>query len=140
MELVARVIPKVTAEQRTRAVKRALEHAESLGITSVQDVGAAYEDIAVYADLANRGELTVRVYALAAEGGWYDQAKLGLHRAFGSPWLRIGAVRAGIDPAQDVDGVRTRLMAARFPYYLLADQRVITGEAALMINSGVRIT
>src|SRR6185436_14967215 len=58
-----------------------------------------YEDIAVYADLANRGELTVRVYAVPGEDGWYDQAKLGLHRAFGSPWLRIGAVRAVIDPA-----------------------------------------
>ena len=66
MELVARVIPKVTPEQRQRAVKRALEHAESLGVTSVQDVGATYEDIAVYADLANRGELTVRVYAVPA--------------------------------------------------------------------------
>jgi predicted amidohydrolase YtcJ len=112
MELVAHAIPKVTPEQRTRVVKRALEHAESLGITSVQDVGAEYEDIAVYADLANRGELTVRVYAVPAEGGWYDQAKLGLHRAFGSPWLRIGAVRASVDPAQDLDGIRTRLMAA----------------------------
>jgi len=112
MELVARVIPKVTPEQRTRVVKRALEQAESLGVTSVQDLGAEYEDIAVYADLANRGELTVRVYAVPAEDGWYDQAKLGVRRAFGSPWLRIGAVRAVIDPAQDLDAIRTRLMAA----------------------------
>jgi hypothetical protein len=29
---------------------------------------------------------------------------------------------------------------ARQPDDLLADQRVVTGEAALMINSGVRIT
>jgi predicted amidohydrolase YtcJ len=112
MEIVARVIPKVTPEQRTRVVKRALEYAESMGITSVQDLGAEYEDIAVYADLANRGELTVRVYAVAAEGGWYDQAKLGLRRAFGSPWLRIGGVRAVIEPARDLDDLRTRLMAA----------------------------
>ena len=90
MDIVARVIPKITAEQRLRVLKRALEYAESLGITSVQDVGATDDDIAVYADLANRGELTVRVYALPPEVGWYDQAKLGLHRAFGSPWLRIG--------------------------------------------------
>ena len=113
------MIPKVTPEQRLRAVKRALEHAESLGVTSVQDVGADYEDIAVYADLANRGELTVRVYAVPAEGGWYDQAKLGLRRAFGSPWLRIGAVRAMIDPAPGcrrdphaADGGRPRRPAA----------------------------
>ena len=30
----------MTPEQRLRAVKRALEHAESLGVTSVQDIGA----------------------------------------------------------------------------------------------------
>ena len=74
-------------------IKRALEHAESFGVTSVQDMGPTYDDIAVYADLADRGELTVRVYALTPEAGWYHQAKLGLRRAFGSPSLRIGGVR-----------------------------------------------
>jgi predicted amidohydrolase YtcJ len=112
MELVRRVIPKVTAEQRLRAVKRALEHAESLGVTSVQDVGSTYEDIAAYGDLVNRGELTVRVYAVPQEGGWYDQAKIGLHRAFGSPWLRIGAVQAVFDRGGDAGEIQTRLMAA----------------------------
>jgi predicted amidohydrolase YtcJ len=57
----------------------------------------SYEDIDVYADLASRGELTVRIYAAPMETGWYDQAKLGIHRAFGSPWLRIGAVKGYAD-------------------------------------------
>jgi predicted amidohydrolase YtcJ len=112
MELVSRVIPKVTPEQRLRAVKRALQHAKSLGVTSVQDVGATYEDIAAYGDLVNRGEMTVRVYAVPPEGGWYDQAKLGLHRAFGSAWLRVGAVRAAFDRGGDAGEMTTRLMAA----------------------------
>src|SRR5260370_1073374 len=38
MELVTRVVPKMTPEQRLRAAKRALEHAASLGVTSVQDM------------------------------------------------------------------------------------------------------
>jgi predicted amidohydrolase YtcJ len=112
MELVERVIPRVTPEQRLRAVKRALEHAESLGVTSVQDVGASADDIAAYAALASRSELTVRVYAIQAEGAWYDQAKLGLRRAFGSPWLRIGAVHAELGPGLAGDAMRTRLIAA----------------------------
>ena len=54
---------------------RALHHAVMSGtstnlVLSVQDIGATYEDIGVYADLANRGELTVRVYAVAVESGW----------------------------------------------------------------------
>jgi len=112
MDLVRRVIPKTTGEQRLRAVKRAQEYAESLGVTSVQDTGATYDDIAAYGDLVNRGELTVRVYAAAAEGDWFDQAKIGLHRAFGSSWLRVGAVRAAFDRGGDADEIRTRLMAA----------------------------
>jgi|RhiMetdeSRZDD1v2_1073273.scaffolds.fasta_scaffold185397_1 predicted amidohydrolase YtcJ len=138
MELVTRVIPKKTAEQRLHAVKRAMEHAASLGVTSVQDMNPAYEDIASYADLANRGELTVRIYAAPMETGWYDQAKLGLHRAFGSSWLRLGAVKGYADGSlgsttayffepytdapstrgllsdemQPLDEMRTRLMAA----------------------------
>ncbi|MGH9141745.1 MAG: amidohydrolase [Vicinamibacterales bacterium] len=112
MDMVARVIPRTTPEQRQHALKRALEQAESFGITSVQDLGATGEDIAAYADLANRDELTVRVYAVLPEIGWYDQAKLGVRRAFGSTWLRIGAVRARLDRDHDGDAVRTRLIAA----------------------------
>jgi len=112
MEMVARTIPAVTVEQRQRALKRALELAESLGVTSVQDLGASAEDVGVYADLVNRRELTVRVYAALLESDWYDQAKLGVHRGFGSPWLRIGAVRAPCDPGSIPEPMRTRLMAA----------------------------
>src|SRR3954464_15289903 len=140
MSYVTRVIPKMTAEQRLRAVKRALEHAASLGVTSVQDMNPSYDDVSVYADLASRGELTARIYAAPMETGWYDQAKLGLHRAFGSAWLRLGAVKGyadgslgsttayffepyadapGVrgllsDEMQDVGEMRTRLMAADY--------------------------
>jgi predicted amidohydrolase YtcJ len=31
------------------------------------------------------------------ETDWYDQAKIGVRRAFGSPWLRIGAVKGYAD-------------------------------------------
>jgi predicted amidohydrolase YtcJ len=97
MNFVANAIPPLTREQRTHVVKRALEHAASLGVTSVQDMNPQYDDIAVYADLANRGELTARIYAAPLETGWQDQARLGVHRSFGSPWLRIGAVKGYAD-------------------------------------------
>ena len=80
MDYISRVIPKTTPEQRLRAAKRALGHAASLGVTSVQDMNPSYDDISIYADLANRGELTTRIYAAPMETGWYDQAKLGIDR------------------------------------------------------------
>jgi predicted amidohydrolase YtcJ len=138
MDLVTRVIPKMTPDDRLRAVKHALEHAASLGVTSVQDMNPSYDDVAVYADLAARGELTARIYAVPMETGWYDQAKIGLHRAFGSAWLRVGGVKGYADGSlgsttayffqpyldapqtrgllseemQDLNQMRTRLMAA----------------------------
>src|SRR4029453_10097565 len=97
MEFVARVIPKMTPDQRLGGVKRPLRYAASVGVTSLQDMNPSYDDIAVYAELANRNELTARIYAAPLELGWYDQAKLGVHRSFGSSWLRIGAVKGYAD-------------------------------------------
>jgi hypothetical protein len=134
MEIVRRTIPAVASEQRQRALKRALEQAESLGVTSVQDLGASQEDIGVYADLANRGELTVRVYATLPEIDWYDQAKLGVRRAFGSPWLRIGAVRASIDSGRTPEAMRTRLMAADHAGLQLSISPVGDGPASPLID------
>jgi predicted amidohydrolase YtcJ len=111
-DLVARVVPRMTPGERVQAVKRALQHAATLGVTSVQDMDVSSDDVAVYADLANRGELTVRVYAASSDAGWYDQARLGLRRAFGSPSLRLGAVSGSIGDTPVDENRRTRLMAA----------------------------
>jgi predicted amidohydrolase YtcJ len=97
MNYVTRIVPAMTPARRLHAIKRALEHAASLGLTSVQDMNPAYDDIAVYADLANHGELTTRIYAAPMETGWQDQARLGIHRSFGSAWLRLGAVKGYAD-------------------------------------------
>ena len=97
MNLVQRVIPPITHEQRLHAIRRALEHARSVGVTSVQHMNPEYADIAAYAELAQGGELTTRIYAAPMETGWQDQAKIGISRAFGSPMLRIGAVKGYAD-------------------------------------------
>jgi len=115
LALVERAVPRPTPADRLRVVKRALERAASLGVTSVHDIGASGEDVAAFAELAARDELTARVYAVPDEAGWYDQAKLGIRRAFGSTWLRLGAVigTAGTGgDAHAADLFRTRLMAA----------------------------
>ena len=83
--------------QRLRAVKRALAHAASLGVTSVQHMNPDYADIAVYAELLERGELTARIYAAPLITGVDDQVKIGIRHAFGGPFLRIGAVKAYAD-------------------------------------------
>ncbi len=97
MDLVFKVIPPLTHEQRLRAVRRALEYAASLGVTSVQHMNPDYADIAVYAELLQNDELTTRIYAAPLIDQVDDQVKIGIRHAFGGPYLRIGAVKAFAD-------------------------------------------
>jgi predicted amidohydrolase YtcJ len=97
MAFVTRVIPPMTREQRTHAITRALEHARSVGVTSVQHMNPSNDDIGAYADFAARGALTARIYAAPMETDWRDQAKIGVVRGFGSSMLRIGAVKGYSD-------------------------------------------
>src|SRR2546421_1135194 len=97
-DLINKLIPPLSHEQRLKAVKRALAHAASLGVTSVQHMNPDYEDIAAYSELLDRGELTARIYAAPLiTQGVDDQVKIGIRRAFGSPYLRIGALKAYAD-------------------------------------------
>ena len=99
-ELVIKVIPPLSHEQRLRAMRRALEYAASLGVTSVQHMNDGennFNDIRAYGELLQSGELTTRVYVAPAISDWQDQAKVGIRHAFGSSFLRIGAVKTFAD-------------------------------------------
>lgn len=95
--LVAGKIPPLSHERRLRAAKRALAHAARLGVTSVQAMSASFEDIRVYSELAEKGELTTRIYAAPLLENWQDEAKVGIRHAWGSSLLRIGAMKAFAD-------------------------------------------
>jgi predicted amidohydrolase YtcJ len=96
-DLVNKVMPPMTAAHRMRAIHQALDHAASLGVTSVQDMNPSYEDVKAYAELQERGGLTVRIYAAPMETTWKDQARIGIRRGFGSSFLRMGAVKGYAD-------------------------------------------
>lgn len=65
-DAVNRVKPaRASVADRERQVRAALAQYTRWGLTSVHDAGTDLETIAVYKDLLQRGELTVRVYAMA---------------------------------------------------------------------------
>ena len=97
MGLVNKVIPPLTPARRAQALERALEHAASLGVTSVRDMGPDAADLAAYADFAESGRLTLRISAAPPELQWADQAKLGIRRGFGTPFFKLGAVKGFAD-------------------------------------------
>ncbi len=97
MSYIYKAIPSLTHEQRAHAASRALAHAASVGVTSVQDMNPEFADIAIYAELLERGQLTTRIYAAPPIGYVDDQAKIGVRHAFGGPYLRMGAVKGYAD-------------------------------------------
>ena len=101
--LISKAIPPMSHDQIVRAAKRALNYAASLGVTSVQHMHPDYDTVRVYSELAQTGELTTRIYAAPIEYGgegnasWADQAKIGLRHAWGSSYLRLGAIKGFAD-------------------------------------------
>src|SRR5260370_31636951 len=97
--------------ERWRAASRSLGHAASLGVTSVQPMDPEFADVAAYSELAEKGELAARIYAIPMETHWQDQAKVGIRRAWGSSYLRLGAVKGYADGSL---GARTAYMFEPF--------------------------
>ena len=145
MDIVFKVIPPLSHEQRLRAVRRALEYAASLGVTSVQNMDPDYADIAAYAELLQNGELTTRIYAAPLIDQVDDQVKIGIRHAFGGPFLRIGAVKAFADgslgsrtayffePFSDEPGNRGLLGEEMQPLSLMRDRMMKADAAGLQI-------
>src|SRR3954463_4781022 len=111
MPLIYKAIVPMTHEQRLRAARGALKHAASLGVTSVQHMNPEFADVAAYSELAEKGELTARIYAVPMETDWRDQAKVGIRHAWGSSYLRLGAVKGYADGSL---GSRTAYMFEPF--------------------------
>lgn len=100
-ELVIKVVPPLAHDERLAAIRRGLEYAASLGVTSFQEMNDEYTDsfadAGAYDELMQSGELTARVYVAAAISDWQREAQIGVRHAFGSPWLRIGALKGFAD-------------------------------------------
>jgi predicted amidohydrolase YtcJ len=128
-----------------RAARRALSHAAALGVTSVQHMVADYEDIAVYGELLERGELTTRIYAAPLITQVDDQVKIGVRHAFGGPYLRIGALKAFADgslgsrtayffePFSDEPGNRGLLSDEMQPLSLMRERMMKADAAGLQL-------
>ena len=145
MDYLWKVIPPMSHEQRLRAGRRALLHAAAVGVTSVQNMSAALEDVAAYSELLERGELTARIYAVPLIVHVDDQAKLGIRHAFGGPWLRIGAVKAFADgslgsrtayffePFTDQPNNRGLLAEGMHPISLMRDRMMRADAAGIQV-------
>lgn len=97
MDAVWRVIPPPGPTEIEKAVRAAMRHANRHGITSVHDVSASPEVLAVYQKLQASGQLTVRIYGLQPLQSWQRLAAVGIRAGFGSDKLRIGGLKGFAD-------------------------------------------
>ena len=65
-ELIRSVRPKASRSDQEHRIRIALQQFSRWGLTSVHDAGVGLETISIYKDLLKRGELPVRVYAMAS--------------------------------------------------------------------------
>jgi predicted amidohydrolase YtcJ len=96
MNLVWKVIPAPTFEEKLAAARAATNHAANLGVTSVQDMSAG-EDIGVYQALLDWGELKTRIYGMSPLPAWERPARTGMRAHFGSAMLRVGGLKGFAD-------------------------------------------
>jgi len=100
MELVEARLPAPTREQRRQAIALALKRCAELGLTAVHDAGIDPEEVSIYREMAEKGELPVRVFAMLAAGAALAPDALPAEKpAAGDGMFRLFAVKAYADGA-----------------------------------------
>jgi predicted amidohydrolase YtcJ len=100
-KLVEDILPLSDHASRTSALRRGLAEAARYGITGIHD-NAPAEDIVLYQEFRERGELTLRVNTLVR--GWEVEQPflepmiaIGACTGFGDDWIKLGALKISLD-------------------------------------------
>ncbi|MBC3873788.1 amidohydrolase [Undibacterium sp. LX15W] len=145
MDYVFKVMPEPSPEKRLRTIRAGLQLAAQLGVTSLQDMNPPYADIAAYAELAERGELSSRMYVAPMLLQAEDIRKLGIRHAFGSDFLRMGAVKTYADgslgsstayfhePYLDAPQTRGLLAGEMQPIEGMRERMILADKAGLQL-------
>ena len=101
MSLVSRSIPAPTRERKLEALRRGLQEAASLGITSIQNASGSLAEVELYEELLKRGELSLRVTFAISVNPKTTQEEItrirGLANKYRGAHLRIGAIKIVVD-------------------------------------------
>ncbi|MCO6436968.1 MAG: amidohydrolase [Phycisphaerae bacterium] len=112
MDLVSQHIPPPSSRERAEALRRAMRHANAHGITSVHDMSDP-ADVPVFADLAARNDLTVRITSYIQWEDWLEHVDevAALAKQYTGPVFRVAGLKGYMDGSL---GSRTAYM--REPY------------------------
>jgi predicted amidohydrolase YtcJ len=101
-QLVERILPPTSQEDRMHALRARLLEARQAGITSVQSAGDTPADLELYDELRRDGDLTARIYGVVSATGELTAAELDELDRFRSkypddPLLKAGAIALSLD-------------------------------------------
>lgn len=101
MELVRRVIPPPTRQQKLGALRAGLKLANRHGLASVVNASGVIEEMELYDELRRQGELTVRMKTAQMMEPELDAKTLAMYeegrRRFRDEWLSAGVIKAFMD-------------------------------------------
>jgi predicted amidohydrolase YtcJ len=137
MSLMSPALPVPSRDEELSALKAAVVEANRVGITSIQDAGATADDLALFDELRQRNDLSVRVYeALAVDGkttaDQLDAMDRLRARFDDDPLLKTGAVKLIADGV-----VETRTAAMLEPYTHSAERgelRIAPGDLTRLVT------
>lgn len=100
-DLVSKNIPPNSKELKLESLKKGMERAKSLGITSIQNAHGSIGEVEIYDELLRKGELSLRTsFAFDLETN-ASQAEIDkiveVSKKYNSPMLRVKAVKIYID-------------------------------------------
>jgi predicted amidohydrolase YtcJ len=95
--LVEKVIPPPTQDQIITALREAQNYANSVGVTSIQDMSAGADVLRAYQTMLREGILRVRVSGHQPLVSWEHLASVGILADFGNVYLHIGGVKGFAD-------------------------------------------
>jgi predicted amidohydrolase YtcJ len=97
MNPVYNIIPDMSEDEITEALRAAMKYASENGVTSVQDMSGAPPYLEVYQKLLAANELTLRISAHQPLATWKRMAAVGIRAGFGGNRLRIGGLKGFAD-------------------------------------------
>ncbi len=124
-QLVRKVVPEPTREQRLKALRLGLVEARSHGVTRIHSAGGDFEYFDLYDELRKNGELTARFYIsyFLDPPGLTPEIRTSLEKArstYHDDWLSAGVVKTMLDGV-----VESHTAAMLTPY---ADNPAIKGK------------
>ncbi|OGD11095.1 MAG: amidohydrolase [Candidatus Aminicenantes bacterium RBG_13_62_12] len=96
MNLVYRVVPEPSFEEKLGAARLALRHAAEHGLTTVHDMADA-GDFEVFQELLRKDELSCRVVVYIPVTEVDVLRRLRMKTPFGSPLLKLGGLKGFVD-------------------------------------------